>query len=202
LPSEAHTSHGWRIHAIAPDFDVLDVWALPTPGGPADFARLLNLIAAFDAERTSPVVRALFAARWAMGRVLHWDDDGEGLDSRVTGLRGRLPADLVDSCPDDMATGRFSPLYVTDDEAAFEIANRTVHGLMHVGWVADGAGGYRGQMAVLVKPNGVLGAGYLLAIAPFRHAIVYPAMLGAIGRLWRQASGGQHATPAVSRRRR
>ena len=29
---------------------------------------------------------------------------------------------------------------------------------MHIGWVPDGAGGYRGQMAVLVKPNGLLGA--------------------------------------------
>lgn len=28
---------------------------------------------------------------------------------------------------------------------------------MHVGWVPDGSGGYRGQMAVLVEPNGLLG---------------------------------------------
>jgi len=26
--------------------------------------------------------------------------------------------------------------------------------VMHIGWVADDVGGYRGQMAVLVKPNG------------------------------------------------
>ena len=28
-----------------------------------------------------------------------------------------------------------------------------MHGVMHLGWVPDGAGGYRGQMAVLVKPQ-------------------------------------------------
>ena len=53
----------------------------------------------------------------------------------------------------------FTPLYVTDDEFALEIANQTVHGVMHVGWVPDGTGGHRGQMAVLVRPNGVLGVG-------------------------------------------
>jgi hypothetical protein len=28
---------------------------------------------------------------------------------------------------------------------------------MHVGWVLDETGGYHGQMAVLVTPNGLLG---------------------------------------------
>ncbi len=58
----------------------------------------------------------------------------------------------------------------------------------HVGWVADGAGGHRGQMAVLVRPNGILGNAYLAAIAPFRHLIVYPLMMRDIGHAWRQRS--------------
>ena len=37
LPNTAHTSRPWRIHDIAPDFELEDVWALPTPGGPDDF---------------------------------------------------------------------------------------------------------------------------------------------------------------------
>jgi Protein of unknown function (DUF2867) len=40
--------------------------------------------------------------------------------------------------------------------------------------VPDGTDGYRGQMAVLVKPNGLLGIGYMAVIRPFRHLIVYP----------------------------
>jgi uncharacterized protein DUF2867 len=32
-------------------------------------------------------------------------------------------------------------------------------------------------MAVLVKPNGLLGTAYMAAIRPFRHLIVYPAMM-------------------------
>ena len=53
---------------------------------------------------------------------------------------------------------------------------------MHIGWVPDGTGGYRGQMAVLVKPNGLLGNAYMAAIRPFRHLIVYPPMLRQIER--------------------
>ena len=49
-----------------------------------------------------------------------------------------------------------------------------MHGVMHIGWVPDGSGGYRGQMAVFVKPNGLFGTAYMAAIRPFRHLIVYP----------------------------
>jgi len=56
---------------------------------------------------------------------------------------------------------------------------------MHIGWVPDGTGGYRAQMAVLVKPNGLLGCAYMAAIRPFRHLIVYPPMLRQIEREWR-----------------
>ena len=56
---------------------------------------------------------------------------------------------------------------------------------MHLGWVTDGEGGYRGQMAVLVKPNGLFGHAYMAAIRQFRHLLVYPPMIRQIGRDWR-----------------
>lgn len=186
LPDSAQTSRPWRIHELTRDFRIEDVWALPTPGGPEDFPRLVRIAASFDPSRSSfGAVRALFAIRWRLGELLGWDRPDAGLGSRVPTLRDRLPADLrqtalraeFDALP-------FSPLYVTDDEMAAEIANRTVHGIMHMGWVREGTGGYRGQMAVYVKPNGLLGEGYLAAIKPFRHLIVYPAMLRDIGRRW------------------
>ena len=97
-----------------------------------------------------------------------------------------MPADLRDApSGPDFAALPFTSLYLTGDEWAAEIVNRTVHGVMHLGWVPDGTGGYRGQMAVLVKPNGLLGTGYMAVIRPFRHLIVYPPMLREIGRGWR-----------------
>src|SRR4051812_48128976 len=94
LPDSAHSARPWRIHAIAKDFRVEDVWALPTPGGPDDFPRLVKQMRAFDPGRNgSQVVRALFAIRWKAGALFGWDRDA-GADSRVPTLRDRLPPDL------------------------------------------------------------------------------------------------------------
>jgi Protein of unknown function (DUF2867) len=183
LPNTAHTSRPWRIHELTRDFRVEDVWALPTPGGPDDFHRLVERFASADPSRgASGAVRTLFAIRWKVGELLGWD----GPDPSAPTLRDRLPADLreapsgphFDSLP-------FSSLYLLEHEFAAETANRTMHGVLHLGWVPDGSGGYRGQMAVLVKPNGRFGTAYMAAIRPFRHLIVYPAMLRQIEREWR-----------------
>ena len=42
LPNTAHTSRPWRIHELTRDFRLEDVWALPTPGGPDDLARVVQ----------------------------------------------------------------------------------------------------------------------------------------------------------------
>ena len=139
---------------------------------------------------SSRAVGTLWAIRWKAGELLGWDDPDTGIGSRVPTLRDRLPADLREApCGPAFDALPFTSLYLLDDEWAAEIANRTMHGVLHVGWVPDGTGGYRGEMAVLVKPNGLLGAGYMAAIAPFRHLIVYPAMLRQIERAWRAQAG-------------
>ena len=189
LPHAAHESHPWRIHELTRDFRLEDVWELPTPGGPHDFTRLVQGIVSGDLLRgSSRVVRALFAIRWRIGELLGWDGPDTGLGSRVPTLRDRLPLDLRDapSGPDFDALP-FTPLYLIGDEFAAEIANRTMHGVMHLGWVPDGTGGYHGQMAVYVKPNGLLGTAYMAAIRPFRHVVVYPQIMRQIERNW-QAS--------------
>jgi hypothetical protein len=187
LSETAHTARPWRIHELTRDFRVEDVWALPTPGGPDDFPRLVRAFAAGDpGQGGSRAVRALFAIRWKLGELFGWDDPDTGLGSRVPTLRDRLPADLRDApSGPDFAALPFTSLYLLDAEFAAEIANRTMHGVLHLGWVPDGSGGYRGQMAVLVKPNGLLGSAYMAAIKPFRHLVVYPPMIERIGREWR-----------------
>jgi hypothetical protein len=198
LPNSAHTSRPWRIHELTGDFRLEDVWALPTPGGPEDFPRLVQLIASGDpSQGSSRAARALFAIRWKLGELLGWDDPGGGLGSRVPTLRDRLPLDLRDaqSGPEFDALP-FTSLYLLEDEFAAEIANRTMHGVMHIGWVPDQTAGYRAQMAILVKPNGLLGTAYMAAIRPFRHLLVYPPMMREIGREWRARMPGD-LTPAA-----
>jgi hypothetical protein len=195
LPDAAHTSRPWRIHALTRDFRLEDVWALPTPGGPDDFRELVAGIASGDTSQSSSrAARTLFALRSKLGALLGWDGPDSGLGTRVPTLRDRLPADLRDApSGPDSDTLPFTSLYLLEDEWASEIANRTVHGVMHIGWVPDETGGYRGQMAVLVKPNGLLGAGYMAAIKPFRHWLVYPALLRQIERAWNGREGGSAA---------
>ncbi len=196
LPDSAHTSRPWRIHEIARDFRLEDVWALGT-GGPDDFHRLVRLIAALDPSRTSSAaVRALFAIRWKVGELLGWDAEDSGVGTRVPTLRDRLPADLRHAArgPDFDALP-FTSLYLLDDEFAAEVANRTMHGVLHLGRVPV-AGVFRAQMAVLVKPNGLCGSAYMAAIRPFRHLIVYPAMLREGEREWRTHLGPPTAARA------
>jgi len=185
LAPDAHASRPWRIHEIAPELRLEDVWALPTPGAEGDFPRLVRMMSAFDPSRRGPPpVRALFGIRRALGGLLGWDAPRPDAPT----LRGRLPDDLRDSAPAPASSAAlpFTPLYLTAGEFAAEISNRTVHGVLHLGWVPDGApGAYRGQMAVLVQREGLLGSAYMAAITPFRHRLVYPAMLRAIGEAWR-----------------
>jgi hypothetical protein len=68
--------------------------------------------------------------------------------------------------------------------------------VMHLGWVEQDDGSYRGQMAVLVKPRGRLGAAYMELIKPFRYALVYPALMRVVERAWRR----RHAPTAHAAR--
>lgn len=189
LPRSAHTSRPWRIHEIAHDFAVEDVWALPTPGGPHDFPRLVAMMTAGGdpTANWSPAARALWAFRWKLGALLGWDTAGSRVGRRVPSLRDRLPADMSDTpVGNGIPTLSFASVYLLEDEWAAEMANRTVHTVMHLSWVPDGDGGHRGQMAVLVKPNGLFGRAYMAAIAPFRYLIVWPAFIPSLGRRWRE----------------
>ena len=198
LPKAAHTSRPWRIHELTGDFELEDVWELPTQGGPDDLARLVEQFTSEGSSEFPIVFRALFALRWKLGKLFGWDEPGSGAGERVRSLRERLPADLLEAPrgPDIRAVpGReaadgppiFSSLYQTRDEWAAEFCNKTVHSVLHMGWVPDDSGdGYHAQMAVLVKPNGRIGKAYMAAIKPFRYALVYPMLLRSIGRQWQR----------------
>jgi hypothetical protein len=185
LQSAAHTSRPWRIHDLTPDFRLEDVWELPGRGGPDEFPRLVSMIASTDPGRSRSFgVRALFALRWKIGGLLGWDDPDGGIGARVPTLRDRLPDDLRETPAPPFDALPMTSLYLLEDEFASETANRTMHGVMHLGRIPEDDGGFRVQMAVLVKPNGRLGEAYMAAIRPFRHLIVYPAMMREAGREW------------------
>lgn len=196
LPVSTYTDQPWRIHEITDDFRVEDAWAFRTPGaGPADFPAMLAAMRAAGgpAAQIAPA-RFLLAVRWKLGALLGWDKPGNGPGGRIPSLRERLPADLRDGPRGpDLSAVPMTSVYETPDEWAAEMGNSTVHGIMHISWVPDESGGYRGQMAVLVKPNGRLGTLYMAAIKPFRYLGVYPALLRTIGHEW-QSNTAQRTT--------
>ena len=190
LPNAKHESHAWRIHEIAPDFRLEDVWALPVQGGAEDFATLVDVMASLDpANGASRATRMLFRIRLRLGRWFGWDDAaGRKLSipgNTETTLSARLPEDLRNTATGlDFSSTSFTPLYRTDDEWAAEISNRTVHAVLHLVWIDKGGGRYRGQMGVYVKPRGRFGGVYMAVIAPFRHLVVYPALMRQIKQAW------------------
>jgi hypothetical protein len=188
LPRSAHTSLPWRVHELTRDFSVEDVWSFRTPGaGPGDFPAMLAAMRAAGGPATlNGPVRLLFALRWRLGALLGWDRASAGFGTRVASLRDRLPDDLraAPRGPDSAALP-LEPVYELDRESARELANRTVHAVMHLGWVPGANDDHELRMAVLVKPNGRFGRLYLAAIAPFRYLVVYPALTRQWERAWR-----------------
>src|SRR3712207_4667740 len=128
LPNDAHTSRPWRVHEFTADFELEDVWELPTPGGRYDLARLVDqFVTPGDGDEFPAVLRALFAVRWNLGRLFGWDDAGSGVGERVRSVRERLPADLLQAprglglrdVPGRTDMGGppvFTSVYQTDDE--------------------------------------------------------------------------------------
>ncbi len=200
LPNSAHESQPWRIREVVPDFRLEDVWALPAQGGAEDFQTLLEIAASSDPANAESLparvlwrVRDRLGSRFDLGRISapidSGRDDGAGKlpipGKHETSLTERLPGDLRNTAADlDFGSLPFAPLYRTDVEFAAEISNKTVHGVMHLAWVDQGEGRYQGQMAVYVKPRGLFGEGYMALIKPFRHWIVYPALMRQIERTW------------------
>jgi hypothetical protein len=185
---------GWLIDQIAPDFKLLDVWPLPVQGSRDEFASFLDMMASLDPGKAdSPASRALFSLRLRLGRWFGWDDVAAQRPipgCTETTLSTRLPDELRGTATSPVISGAtqraagFIPLYRTDDEWAAELSNATVHGVLQVAWVEQGRGRYRAEMGVYVKPRGRLGEAYMLLIQPFRHLVVYPALMRQIGRAW------------------
>ena len=200
LPNAVHESRPWRVREIVPDFILEDVWALPVSGRVGEMPALLDLMSSANpADLESWSARALWRLRDLLGK---WFDlgrisataDGSGdaetlpiPGTHEVSLAGRLPDDLRGTVADlNFDSLPFEPLFLTDTEFAAELSNRTVHGVMHLAWVDQGDGRYQGQMAVYVKPNGRLGSAYMALIKPFRHLIVYPALMRQTERMWNQ----------------
>ena len=188
IPNTEFTGRPWRIHELTKDFEIEDVWALQTPGGPNDLALLVKQFAGEGTDfKPSRMYRLLFAIRWRLGALLGWDKEEYAVGARHVSLRERLPDDLREGIRGpDLRVVPLKSVYQTSNEWVTELGNRTVHAAMHIGWVSDDTGGYSAQMAILVKKNDWLGKVYMPLILPFRRVFVTPNMVKTISQGWRR----------------
>lgn len=189
VPNATQFERPWRIHEVLGEFPLEDVWRLPDVTGTlTEFDELVDLMMLSDPSHDAPAaVRLLWKIRDLLGR---WFGLGEiahaSEEAPVDSLRRQLPDDLRNTVDDVRFRALpFVPLYKTGTEFAAEVANATMHGVMHLAWVEREDGVYTPQMAVYVRPNGLFGRAYMQFIKPFRYAIVYPAMERHLTRQWR-----------------
>ncbi|MBN1533769.1 MAG: DUF2867 domain-containing protein [Spirochaetes bacterium] len=197
---EVHRARPWRVNDIAGDFTLWDVWELPiaaSNSGRENFRSFhdvaMGAFAAMPGERS--LTGLLFALRDRIARVVPLDRHVNTLPipgCRETSVGDRLgPGDRERSratgsvTPGGRSPGLFRPVYLFEDESLHELSNDTVHALMHLGWVRRDDGSHTATLAVYVIPRGLLGRAYLAMIWPFRHLVVYPAMMRAIAGRWR-----------------
>jgi len=205
LKKHEHLRQPWRVHAITADFLLEDVWQFPLEADPAQgdsfaaFQQTYLDAVALLARRGLPGL--LFRLRFALGKLLGWDSARSaapvsGRDSLLA--RYRRETDGGGAAERESgAAARFYPVYARADESLAEIANKTVHAALHLGWIPRENGRYGATLAVYVKTRGRFTRCYMAAINPFRHRLIYPAMLRKTAELWRQRRAPSPQQPAT-----
>ena len=180
-----------KINTLAHDFELLDVWTCSPLSKQAGPKRLDAFLQKFQqqsaAVRKRPgAARLLFTLREKLGVWFGWDDAVNTLPipgCTETTLRSRLTVTAQSqqrwsggktATFGGSAQFAFQEVFRDEREAAFEISNRTVHALVHFSLLPTQA---NPRMAVYVKHRGWLGRVYMALIKPFRHFVVYPALL-------------------------
>ena len=159
LPETAHTSRPWRIHELTPDFRLEDVWRLPTPGARDDFPLLVHGLAAGDpAQGSSRAARILWAMPVEARRAARLGQRRRG--PRVKGADSSRPLAGRSARRTVRPGVRGAPLHLALP-ARGRVGGRDRqpdHARGHARRLGlRRNGGYQGQMAVLVKPNGLSG---------------------------------------------
>jgi hypothetical protein len=177
----AHRSRPWRVHALVPDFEVIDVWRFQLETPAASFPAFLDV---FWKQMAISETWWLSRLRMRIGAVMGWDERPNTLPipgCTETTVAERLPAAeraARDASP--LPAVGVLPVYVRDDEALYEISNDTVHALLHLGPVEGGV-----ELAVYIKSRGAFTRFYMAAIKPARHFVVYPALIRYVERAFR-----------------
>lgn len=202
IANDVHARREWRVHALARDFTLLDVWRVPVELDPRrgeTFQDFFSLVVRNGFETDSRAAAALFRLRFWLGRAFRLDRTdpracipgcAEASVAERLSPEERAAQALVDA-PAPRLPVEARVVYVLDGEALLEVVNRTIHALIHVGRVGAGNGLDTIELAIYVKSRGWFSDAYMALIRPFRHAIVYPAWIRRLCSLWEERRGAR-----------
>jgi ankyrin repeat protein/SAM-dependent methyltransferase len=198
-----HLSHPWKVHEIAQDFDLLDVWEFPILADKTrgqDFSYLIKAMQSPVQENIRDdfsiryqIARFLVALRMYLGESFGLDKNIHSLPipgCRETSLKERLSEEdferslgfaIGEGAPDESI---WRTVYRYENEMLIELSNDTAHALMHFGWVHKYGNYYTAQLSVYAKSRGNFGDFYIQLIMPFRHVFVYPVMMEEVKKRW------------------
>ena len=172
-------------HELLADVPLHDVWRVELPGGDPDLTLLdLRALMSWDQIRElNAVVRGLFRLRAGLGRWLRWDTPRRA--AAAPSWLERVPPKLLERSviPPGTSDGPFSVLYVHANEAVSEARNATVHAFSVLA-LERRSDGYRAFWAIYVAPVSRWTPFYMALIDPFRHWLVYPALLKRAHHAW------------------
>jgi hypothetical protein len=174
-------------HSFLRDVPLHDAFAIDLPGGGKGrtLSDLRALLSPDQALKANPLVAALFDLRFFVGRVLGWDDparfEGQSYLHRLD-TDDRARSLVAPGTPD----GPFRLLHLLPTESVREVQNTTVHAFLCEA-IREVDSGYRLYWGVYVKPMSRWTPLYMALISPFRHFVVYPAVLRRIRKAWVRA---------------
>jgi len=192
VSNDIHNEHPWVVRRIAGDFELWDVWEFPLRADNSESEDFNSFCQVYkdSFKELSGLASFLFKLRQRLGKVFGLDKNMNTLPipgCEETSVRSRLSEE--DEKRNREAIGDLPPfqtVYLFEDERLDELSNDTVHGLMHIGWVKKEDRHYTARLAVYVKPRGRSGKMYLKLIEPFRHLIVYPAIMKMVRTKWEE----------------
>jgi|GEM_PF-710467 len=174
-----------RVHALLADVPLHDVWVFDLPDGGVrrTLADAQAVLAGGSPTEANTTVAWLVGLRLAIGRLLGWDDQAY-FDAAASYVRRLTDADRSRSSEEPGTRhGLFRTVYTFENEVLYELMNRTAHAFFCAALV-PAEDGYRMYWAIYVKRTSWLTPVYMALIDPFRRALVYPAMVRSVERVW------------------
>ena len=190
-----------RVHSFLSGVPLRTLERVELPGGREGMTiEEISGVVGFGGEvemEVGPVTQALFWLRTLIGRILHWDEANELVES--VSFISRL--NEVDRARSLIVPGKPAGisriLYQFENETLGEIINRTVHCFWLMA-TEPTASGYALWFAVYVKKLNWFTPVYMALISPLLKWIIYPAMLRGVRRRWEKTfpagAGGQSIT--------